>query len=156
MRKYLLRSVKYLIALCVLYVALVALMGATGTLYNPAPSLFETLFRTPRGWTMVAAIVLLAIFYPRFGFVRRCIEGQLDLHRRQVETAFANAGFTLRREEEGTLVFVADNPLRRLALLFEDEIRVGQYGQWIEIEGNRRAVARIVYRLEAYIENSHE
>ena len=41
--------------------------------------------------------------------------------------------------------------LHRLLLLFEDEILVSQYGQWILIEGIRRGVARVIYRLDSYI-----
>ena len=41
--------------------------------------------------------------------------------------------------------------LHRLLLLFEDEILVSQYGQWILVEGIRRGVARVIYRLDSYI-----
>ena len=51
------------------------------------------------------------------------------------------------------MIFRAGNPLRRLLLLFEDEVRVEQYGQWVEITGIRRAVARAAYRLEWYMDN---
>jgi hypothetical protein len=44
------------------------------------------------------------------------------------------------------MVFRADNILSRLFLLFEDEIVVEQYGQWIDITGIRRGVAKVLYR----------
>lgn len=36
-------------------------------------------------------------------------------------------------------------------LLGEDEIKVSQYGQWIVLDGIRRGVARVQYRLDSYI-----
>ena len=68
-------------------------------------------------------------------------------------TAFETSGFGLAAEENGAMIFRAGNPLRRLLLLFEDEVRVEQYGQWVEITGIRRAVARAAYRLEWYMDN---
>ena len=37
-------------------------------------------------------------------------------------------------------------------MLGEDELKVSQYGQWIRIEGNRRGVARVQYRLDSYMQ----
>lgn len=39
-------------------------------------------------------------------------------------------------------------------LLGEDEIKVSQYGQWIQIDGIRRGVAGVEYRLDSYIQMS--
>ena len=49
--------------------------------------------------------------------------------------------------------FRARGALHRLLLLFEDEILVSQYGQWILVEGIRRGVAR---DLPAGFVHSHE
>ena len=50
-----------------------------------------------------------------------------------------------------TMTFRAAGALRRLRLHFDDEVRVGQFGQWIELSGQRRTVARVAPRLEAFI-----
>lgn len=150
--KYLVRSLKYFVALCVMCAAIVGLMLVTRTaLLTPEQTLW-VMFHTPRGWSMLAVIVLLALFYPRFGFVRRRVEGDIAEHRTQIVNAFRSAGFRLVSETEDELLFRADGLLHALLLLWEDEIRVTQYGQWIELDGIRRGVARVEYRLEAYIE----
>ena len=46
--------------------------------------------------------------------------------------------------------------MKRLSLLFEDELRVSQYGQWIEIEGIRRAAVKTAWRLEGYLAHLKE
>ena len=57
----------------------------------------------------------------------------------------------LAREEAGVLYFRGGSFLKRLTLLFEDEIRVEQKGNELEVEGIRRGVARAFYLLDSYI-----
>ena len=49
------------------------------------------------------------------------------------------------------MTFRAASPLRRLWLHFDDEVRVAQFGQWIELSGQRRTVSARGTRLEGYI-----
>ena len=65
MKKYIVRSLKYFFALCVLCIALMGLMLMTGT---SALSLDDTLYvmlHTDRYLMLFAAIVALAAVYPR-------------------------------------------------------------------------------------------
>ena len=63
--KYLIRSVKYLLALVVLYLAVLMLMTLTRTsLLSPAESL-SMLVHSTRGQLLIAAVVVLAALYPR-------------------------------------------------------------------------------------------
>ena len=96
-----------------------------------------------------AAVVVLSALYPRMGFITRRVECDMQEHedRDYLLHVFAAAGFTLKEESEGRMVFKADNILSRLVMLFEDEITVEQYGQWIDITGIRRGVAKVVYRM---------
>ena len=104
-------------------------------------------------WMMLpAVIVLLAAFYPKFGFVQRKVEGDVGENREQIVNAFKSAGFSLRTDEDAVMTFRADGLLRKLTLLGEDEIKVSQYGQWILLDGIRRGVARAGYKLDSYIQ----
>ena len=135
MKKYIVRSLKYFFALCVLCIALMGLMLMTGT---SALSLDDTLYvmlHTDRYLMLFAAIVALAAVYPRFGFVVRRVKGDIEENREQILNA----------------TFRADNFGQKLMLLGEDEIKVSQYGQWIVLDGIRRGVARVQYRLDSYI-----
>lgn len=152
MKRYLLRSVKYFAALCVLCIVLMGAMLLTGTSQLTPRETLYLLFHSDRFVVLGIAIVALAATYPRFGFMTRRVEGDVERHRTQIETAFRQAGFRLVGEAEDELRFRGDGFLKRLLLLFEDEIRVRQYGQWIELEGIRRGVARVAYRLEGYVE----
>lgn len=151
MKKYLIRSAKYFVALCVLLVAIMALNRAMGSTLTIRET-FYVMFHTTRGLLLPVVVVVLALCYPRFGFIVRRVEGDTELDREQIVNAFRSAGFSLRREEEGTLFFRADGFVQKLLLLWEDEIRVSQYGQWIELYGIRRGVARVQYRLDSYLQ----
>lgn len=150
--KYFLRSLKYFCALCVLCIVLMGLMLMTGTSALSLDDTLYVMFHTDRYLMLAAAIVVLSILYPRFGFVVRKVEGDMELNREQIINAFRSAGFSLRSEGDGEMTFRADNFLRKLLLLGEDEIKVTQYGQWIALDGIRRGVARVEYRLDSYIQ----
>ncbi|MBE6207282.1 MAG: hypothetical protein E7132_01260 [Rikenellaceae bacterium] len=150
--KYLIRSLKYFVALCVLCVVLMALMILTGSSNLTAEETIYLMFHSDRFVLLGVAMVVLAAAYPRFGFITRRVEGDVEQHRTQINNALHTAGFRLVKEEDGVLFFRGDGLLKRLSLLFEDEISVRQYGQWIEIEGIRRGVAKAWYLLDSYIE----
>lgn len=150
--KYFIRSLKYFCALCVLCVVIMYLNRLAGTARLTMEETFYVMFHSTRGMLLPVAIVVLAALYPRFGFITRQVEGDIDANRRQILNAFRAEGFSLRGEKEGTLIFRADNWARKLLLLGEDELKVSQYGQWIRIEGIRRGVARVQYRLDSYMQ----
>lgn len=150
--KYFIRSLKYFCALCVLCVAIMYLNRLAGTARLTIGETFQVMFQTPRGMMLPAVIVLLAAFYPKFGFVTRQVEGDITENRTQILNAFRSAGFSLRSEEQEVMTFRADNWIRKILMLGEDELKVSQYGQWIRIEGNRRGVALVQYRLDSYLE----
>ena len=100
-----------------------------------------------KGKMLGAAVVVLSALYPRMGFMTRRVECDMVEERDYLLQMFAVAGFSLKEESEGRMVFRADNILSRLVMLFEDDITVEQYGQWIDITGIRRGVAKVVYRM---------
>ncbi len=154
--KYLIRSVKYLVALTVLYLAVLLLMTLMRTsLLSPAETL-AMLVHSTRGQVLIAVVVVLAALYPRFGFVRRRVAGSLAADREQIVRAFETEGFALSSERPGELVFRGGSLLKRLGLLFEDEIRVTQQGDDMQLDGIRRGVARIAYRLGSYLSHAKD
>ncbi len=146
--KYLIRAVKYFAAFCVLYLGVVWLSTATTKELDLSVwDYVAATFATTRGQLLGAAVVVLSACYPRFGFVTRRVECDMQQERDYLMQLFALAGFSLKSESEGRMAFRADNFLSRLTMLFEDEIVVEQHGQWIDVSGNRRGVAKVVYRM---------
>ena len=146
--KYLIRAVKYFLAFCVLYVGVVYLSIMTSKGMDLSVwQYIVAAFATTKGKMLGAAVVVLSALYPRMGFMTRRVECDMEQERDYLLQMFAVAGFSLKEESEGRMVFRADNILSRLVMLFEDDITVEQYGQWIDITGIRRGVAKVVYRM---------
>lgn len=152
--KYLTRSLKYFVALCVICIAIMALMLVTGTSALSLDDTLNVMFNTTRYLPLLGAIVVLAAMYPTFGFVKRTVKGDMVQNRQQVINAFKSAGFELSGEQDGVMTFRAEGLLHKLMLLCEDDISVSQQGQYILIDGIRRGVARVEYRLDAYIKTA--
>lgn len=154
MKNYIVRSLKYLIAFAVLYVGMMWVMH---NLNNPFNLTFEErwlmMFQDNwRGWSMVVGMILLAGTYPYFGYTKRSIEGNIVTDREQINRAADFTNLVLVAETENELIYHAKG-VRRLAMLFEDEVRVRQNGNEIEISGLRRVAVRMAFDAERYITN---
>lgn len=152
--RYFVRALKYFAWLCVLYVAIVWLMYWSGSFTEQPWQMMRIVLQSQRGIIMVVAFVLLAAAYPMFGFMRKRIDGSVARNREQIVSAFRSQGFRLTGESGGEMTFRGEGFFKRLTLLFEDTIVVRDTDGGLEINGIRRAVARIAYRLDGYIFNS--
>lgn len=154
MKKYIIRSVKYLIAFCVLYVGMLWVMHQFN---NPFNLTFEERWLMMflngwQGWSMVVGTILLATTYPYFGYTKRTIVGSIVTDREQLNRAADFTGLELVSDNGIELVYHAKG-VRRLVMLFEDEVKVRQNGDEIEIEGLRRVAVRMAFDAERYITN---
>ena len=152
MKKYLLRSLKYFVVLCLLFVALVWLKITYEKLPITMGQMMQLYFSAWTGWFMAVVVVLMSATYPYFGFVSRKTTGSITTDRQQVEAAMATTGLVLKSAEGGRLVFRATG-LQRLTLLFEDEVVAEQQGEEIVLSGHRKTVVRAMIRLEGYLVN---
>ena len=152
MKRYLLRSLKYFLTLCVLLVALIWIKIKYESLPMTFWGMLEIYFSQWNGWAMAATIVVLSATYPLFGFVRRVVSADITADRQQIEAAMATVGLELSSATESCLTFRATG-LQRLTLLFEDEVTVCSSDEGITISGHRRTVIRAVIRLEGYLTN---
>ena len=105
-----------------------------------------------QGWSMVVGTILLATTYPYFGYTKRTIVGNIVTDREQLNRAADFTGLELVSDNGIELVYHAKG-VRRLVMLFEDEVKVRQNGDEIEIEGLRRLAVRMAFDAERYITN---
>ena len=154
MKKYIIRSVKYLVAFCVVYVVFMAFVHYSEHLPITFAQRWQLMFATWRGWGMVVGIILLAATYPIFGFTKRSFEADIVADREQLDMAAEVAGLKLVAAKEKELVYRADG-FRRVIRLFEDEVHIRQNGTQIEVEGLRSLSVRIAFDAERYITNKH-
>ncbi|MEE1169016.1 MAG: hypothetical protein UHS52_08335 [Alistipes sp.] len=152
--KYVVRSLKYLVLLCVLYVALTYLM----TFVEPTDAtVWQQLLKhlnTRNGLYMVIAFVLLAALYPKFGYMRSMIQDcDIKEDRVRIDNAMRIFGFRVEQEGGDCVVYRAEGIVHRLSLMFEDRIEVRAVEGGVELKGLRRSVARVALQLRSYIDN---
>lgn len=156
MKRYFVRSVKYLVALVVLYVGLMAVMHYSQHSPITFVQRWQLMFQQWNGWGMVVASILLAATYPLFGYTKRSFEGDIVADREQLDVAARLAGLEIGLElvsDNGTELIYRAKGLRRVTMLFEDDVKVRQNGTQIEVEGLRRVAVRMAFDAERYITN---
>ena len=155
--RYLIRSVKFLVALLVLYVAAVWLMSVMGASMLSVRDTIFVMFQTLRGQLLVAAIIVWVAIYPKVGYVKRECIADFDADKEQITTAFVVSGYELVAQDENEVRYRASNIFSRLRLLFEDEVVVRRVESGnIEIEGVRRTVALVMMRLNGYLAHKRD
>lgn len=152
---YIRRSVKFLVALFVLYIAAMWIMSKTGATDLTAQQMAVNLVRDGQSIALLCAVALWAAVYPAVSFVERRIEADTEADRERIENAFIRSGYEpAGTDAEGRLLFRKSNFFGRLRLLFEDKITVEQYGQWVVLKGIRRSVSEVEMRLNTYMQNA--
>ncbi len=153
---YFKRAFKYFALLCITYFAMVYGLSFTGLMRLTPQETFMALVSSSRGIVMIVAILALSFSYPVFGFMRQEVSGDIKKHRDQIIAAFAANAFKLESESDGEMVFGCDNFIKKITFLYEDRVTVTQVGDKLVLEGIRRAVPYIIYRLEGAISFSEE
>ncbi|MFI3328819.1 MAG: hypothetical protein SNH79_07045 [Rikenellaceae bacterium] len=156
--KYFQRAIKYLMSLCVIYLLAIHLMWRLGLSFLSPQESVMMLLHTQRGVMMIVAVVVLSAAYPLFGFMRKRTYGDIVANRETIIEVMALNNFALQSEIEGReMRFVANNIMKRVGMLFEDQIVVTAADEnRIELSGNRKAIAYILFRLEVAIDRAAE
>lgn len=141
-----------MVALVVLYVGLMAVMHYSQHSPITLAQRWQLMFEQWNGWGMVIVSILLAATYPFFGYTKRSFEGDIVADREQLDTAARFVGLELVSANGNELLYRAKG-LRRVTMLFEDDIVVRQNGTQIEVAGLRRVSVRFAFDAERYITN---
>ncbi len=153
-KTYLIRSIKYLIWLALLFTLIFVLMVQTGTARGNAEQMLYELFHTQRGWLMIGMLMVLAFLYPRFGFTTRRLTGNLTTDREAILNTIHRNGYSVVTESSTEWVLRASSPAKKLILLWEDRLTITQQGEELEIDGIRKEVVRLIFRLGPALDQS--
>lgn len=147
------RAVKYMVRLLVLVFALIAVMVATGRARTGADGNLADVFMTPKALLLFAIIVLWSLVYPKLGFIRQPLKMDFNAGKEQIQKVFSDNGFVLVEQKDNEMIFRMSSPLRRTLALWEDRIVVSATDGGIEMEGMRKEVARIEFRLQPFLQD---
>ena len=145
------RAVKYMVRLLVLVFLLIVLMVVTGMARTGADGNLADVFLTPKALLLLAIIVLWSLAYPKLGFIRKPLKIDFTINKEQISKIFAENGFVLVEQNDNVLVFRMSSKLRRVLAFGEDRIVVSVADEGIEMEGLRKEVARIEFRLQPFL-----
>lgn len=153
--KYFIRSLKYLVWLILLLVALVwGFATLDSTIECSGWEYMQLTFSSLRGVILIVGIVVLAGLYPLFGYTRQGVDScDLEQDKVRINNAMKLYGFVFVGVKDGVHIYRASSFLRRLMLRFDDTIEVRQKGSGIELSGIRSQVARVGFQLQSYINN---
>ena len=147
------RAVKYMVRLLVLVFALIAVMVATGMARTGADGNLADVFMTPKALLLFAIIVLWSLVYPKLGFIRQPLKMDFNAGKEQIQKVFSDNGFVLVEQKDNEMIFRMSSPLRRTLALWEDRIVVSATDGGIEMEGMRKEVARLEFRLQPFLQD---
>ena len=126
--RYLIRSIKFLVALFVIYLAAVWIMIEAGASMLTMRETLQVLVHTTRGIVLIVAIVVWAAVYPRIGFVSRRDEGDMTEDRERIIAAFISAGYVLRSEDGEQMRFRAAGLFHKLRCCSRTRLRFRSTG----------------------------
>ena len=152
-KKYILRAVKYLIRLVLLFCVLFGVMLATGTTTLSAENFFAEFFGQTKGQIFTAIVLIWCAFYTRVEFIAMPVGIRLGDHRANIIEAMQSLGMTLTEESNETMTFRSASPLSRAWQMWEDavEVRTTANGG-IEVAGSRKNVSNALFKIKLYAE----
>ena len=147
MKNYVLSSLKYLLRMTLLMVAIYGAMYITGTLGITTEELLGT-----KGIILAVALIGLSAAYPSYGFVHRTVKASIVANREEILEAFHQNGYSLCKESEDEMVFHASAPLKRVWHLGDDRVVVRAIdGFNIDLYGIRKEVVQTEFRITSYL-----
>ncbi len=139
--------VKYLLYLVVLFTVIFSIMSLTGNVSIGFEDL-GGIFATSNGRLLGVAFIALGFLQPIMGYVKREMVVNPVTSRDVVDQVMAMSGYELTSEDETRIVFRARTTLKKLVLLYEDEIVIDKSAKPATISGSRRSLVSILYRME--------
>lgn len=144
--RYLLRSFKYFIQICLLLFVVLAILVAAGFVSKDINVMFT------RGWTSVWMILgffaAVSLIYPVFGYKRLRIAGSEAELLRVLGEYMKERGYKAEKDTPELKTFRLRSVFTKIFRLFEDRVTIErEYGSWF-IEGATRDIVRIKSGLE--------
>ncbi len=152
--RHLIRSVKYLVMLVLVYLAATYVACFAAGQHITLEQAFVLFKLSGHFYMKLGILIALCGLYPLFGYVKSPVKGDVKQHRQQITSAMNARGFRLKSERDGEMIFKANNIFKAATFLFEDRVVVSQRGEDIVIDGPRRCAVYAAYLLDTYITNS--
>ncbi|HOG41100.1 MAG TPA: hypothetical protein PK979_04375 [Bacteroidales bacterium] len=157
MKKYLIRSIKYLIYCLVFFFIIVGLLFLWQYAKNPDMTC-SCMFKEGSMPKLVIFFLLVAGTYPALGFVKRKfhLNGDYPKYAEIIEDAFREAGYKLDKKDDEKVIFRHAKAVTRLTRMYEDAITFDLTQDPIVVDGIRKDVDRILRNVSYRIRREEE
>ena len=149
MKKYISRALKYILQFTVMFFVLFTIMHLTG--YVKEGLSYEQVFISANGALLIAFVLIFALAYPKFGFIKRTLTFNAKKHQDDIVNIMQMCSYELTASDDTTMTFRARGVLKKTALLFEDEIVITTIDSLSTIEGPRKEAVKASFRFETFI-----
>lgn len=147
MKRYLIRATRYLLYVVVIFVVVFFIMNLTG--YSQiTPELLEMFLTSSQAIIMGLVVLALVVAHPFIAYIKRPFGVDFTANRKNVVALFDSYGYILESESDAELVFRAKSKVRRFLSPYEDAIIIDLKAFPTTIEGNRKMVVKVMYRLK--------
>lgn len=157
MKKYLIRSVKYLVYFASIFAIMIFI------LYSFSPERqsgmgISSMFRDGSSIQISIFFLVIAITYPFLGFGKRklYLNGDFKDYAETVEGAMAEMGYSIVEKDETVVVYRADSKSKRFGRMWEDAITFEISGNPVIVEGFRKDVTRALSNISFRIRKKEE
>lgn len=140
---YLSRALHFFIKIVVVITLAFGVMYLFGWLDVADGQFAHTLLNTPRGWIVMAAIVVISVAYPSLSFARVAIRGDFDGERGIMDKVTAAIGYKSVHVDADRTEYRAVSIAKRIFNQFDDRITVSREGSYIIVSGLKKEVVRI-------------
>ena len=157
MKKYIIRSLKYLVYFVIIFLLITGLVYFFSTQKGAGLSYAE-MFQEGSGIKLIIFFVLVAASYPALGFGKRelHLNGDYSKYAAIVERAMTELEYKIESQDDKKIVFRCTIGSKRLGRMYEDAIVFNIEGNPVIIEGLRKDVARVLSTVSFRIRQSED
>ncbi len=141
--KYIIRSLKYFICLCIFLVLCILIIYLARGGHGSLEAMFNDGYNSL--WKMALVVALFAAVYPSFGYGKRRVvaAGSDDEVLPRVRDYMESHGYELVRTTDTGSVWRRSSILARIRNMFEDKIYLTRRLGGFELEGRLKEVIRL-------------
>ena len=149
MKKYIIRTLKYILQFSVMFFVLFTILHLTGFAQKDID--YEQVFVSMNGALLVGFVLIFALAYPKFGFIKRTLTFNALQHKDDIVNIMQMCSYELVESDETTMTFRARGVIKKTSLLYEDQIVISTVDSLSTIEGPRKEAVKASFRFETYI-----
>jgi hypothetical protein len=146
-KKYLIRVVKYLVYMAIVFFLIITIFALTS---GQKEFNYESLFRAGTGTQLLIFYFVISFVYPLVSFIKKraYLNRPFAEEREKVLKVFENSNYIIVAESANTITFRHKSPVTRMFRMYEDTIVVDFTDNPIVLDGMRKDVFRLARSIE--------